>query len=209
MRSQLRSRASARPRRVILKRAQTRYGAEVSSGEYRVTRPGAEGPRAADDVAGGAPVARMPLSSPAIELPPLAEDDLALTRAPTEPLPADVVAQIATRAVGTDPPPVRTRLPPPSVAPASVRATTPPPGARATTPPPSARTITAPVAARTNTAPVPDAPGARMVTFGDTTLLLVPAGDRLALVIPGVVRITGTRDEALALAQALALPPKR
>ena len=33
--------------------------------------------------------------------------------------------------------------------------------------------------------------------------------DRLALVIPGVVRITGTRDEALALAQALALPPKR
>ena len=209
MRSQLRSRASARPRRVILKRAQTRYGAEVSSGEYRVTRPGAEGPRAADDVAGGAPVARMPLSSPAIELPPLAEDDLALTRAPTEPLPADVVAQIATRAVGTDPPSVRTRLPPPSVAPASVRATTPPPGARATTPPPSARTITAPVAARTITAPVPDAPGARMVTFGDTTLLLVPAGDRLALVIPGVVRITGTRDEALALAQALALPPKR
>lgn len=201
MRSQLRSRASARPRRVILKRAQTRYGAEVSSGEYRVTRPGAEGPRAADDVAGGAPVARMPLSSPAIELPPLAEDDLALTRAPTEPLPADVVAQIATRAVGTDPPPVRTRLPPPSVA--------PPPSARATTPPPSARTITAPVPARTITAPVPDAPGARMVTFGNTTLLLVPAGDRLALVIPGVVRITGTRDEALALAQALALPPKR
>jgi len=158
----------------------------------------------------------MPLSSPAIELPPLAEDDLALTRAPTEPLPADVVAQIATRAVGTDPPPVRTRLPPPSVAPPpSARATTPPPSvapppsARATTPPPSARTITAPVPARTITAPVPDAPGARMVTFGNTTLLLVPAGDRLALVIPGVVRITGTRDEALALAQALALPPKR
>jgi len=37
----------------------------------------------------------------------------------------------------------------------------------------------------------------------------VPAGDRIALVIPGVVRVTGTREEALALAEALAAPPKR
>ena len=192
MRSQLRRRASARPRRVILKRARTRYGADVSSGEYRISRPGADGARAVDD-ADGAPLARVPLSSPALVLPELAEDELAITRAPTEPLPPDLVAQIATRAVGTDPPPVRPRLPAPLVAPR---------------PAPATRTPTPPLAA--TRAPTPtEPPAVRMVSFGTTTLLLVPAGDRIALVIPGVVRVTGTREEALALAQALAAPPKR
>lgn len=177
---------------MILKRARTRYGAWVSSGEYRITRPGAEGARAGDD-ADGAPVARVSLSSPGLVLPDLPEDDLAITRAPTEPLPPDLVAQIATRAVGTDPPPVRPRLPAPLVAPRPATPTRAPP---------------APVAA--TRAPTPtEPPAARMVSFGNTTLLLVPAGDRIALVIPGVVRVTGTREEALALAQALAVPPKR
>ncbi|MBL8624974.1 MAG: hypothetical protein JNK64_26935 [Myxococcales bacterium] len=161
----------------------------MSSGEYRISRPGAEGARAVDD-ADGAPVARVSLSSPALVLP---EDDLAITRAPTEPLPPDLVAQIATRAVGTDPPPVRPRLPAPPVAPRPAAPT------RAPTPPIAA-----------TRAPTPtEPPAARMVSFGTTTLLLVPAGDRIALVIPGVVRVTGTREEALALAQALAAPPKR
>ena len=34
-------------------------------------------------------------------------------------------------------------------------------------------------------------------------LLIVPAGDRVALVIPGVVRLTGTRQEVIALVAAL------
>ncbi len=141
----------------------------------------------------GAPVARVALSSPALVLPELAEDDLAITRAPTEPLPPDLVAQIATRAVGTDPPPVRPRLPAPQLAPR---------------PAPPTRAPAPPIAA--TRAPTPtEPPAARMVSFGTTTLLLVPAGDRIALVIPGVVRVTGTREEALALAQALAAPPKR
>lgn len=44
---------------------------------------------------------------------------------------------------------------------------------------------------------------ARMASFGTTTLLIVPAGDRVALVIPGVVRLTGTRQEVIALVAAL------
>lgn len=178
MRSQLRSDARLRPRRVISKSRTAGYGRRVSSGRYRFTRPtGAPPPD-------GAPGARVEptASSSALPLPPLPDEDLALTRAPTEPLPAELVAQIATRAVGTDPPPVRTRLPAPSA--------------------PSH-------APRLGTSPPSEPPAARMVSFGTTTLLLVPAGDRIALVIPGVVRVTGTREEAAALAEALVAPPKR
>ncbi len=163
----------------------------VSSGQYRIKRATeAEVARGGDDSAGsGATLARVATtSSPALPLPPLPEDDLALTRAPTEPFPPELIAQIATRAVGTDPPPARTRLPAPSAPPA-------PPAPLASTP-------------RGATPPPSESPG-RMVSFGTTTLLLVPAGDRIALVIPGVVRVTGTREEALALAEALAAPPKR
>jgi hypothetical protein len=46
-------------------------------------------------------------------------------------------------------------------------------------------------------------PTSRTSRFGDTTLLIVPAGDHVAIVIPGVVRLTGSVDEVAALAAAL------
>lgn len=190
---------------MILKRPRSRYGvAIVSSREYRP--PGRPAPTASG-LEHEDPLAREPGDEPglargSLRLPRVAAPDEpephdpAMTRAPTEPMPPDLLAIAVARAVGTDPPPLRQRLPAPAASTMVVVPIAPPSDASAA--PRLARASTP-----TPTEPAREPPTARMVAFGNTTILLVPAGDRIALVVPGVLRLTATRAEALALAELL------
>ncbi|MBK9035084.1 MAG: hypothetical protein IPL61_28115 [Myxococcales bacterium] len=189
----------------------------MSSSEYRP--PGRPAPTA-NGLEHEDPLARDPGDEPGLalgslrqprvaapaELEPHAPHDPAMTRAPTEPMPPELLAIAVARAVGTDPPPLRQRLPAPAASTMVVVPIAPPASATsaaraASTPPDAPRmpraSTPSPVAAST------EPPTARMVAFGNTTILLVPAGDRIALVVPGVLRLTATRAEALALAEVL------
>lgn len=168
---------------MILKPEDDRYRGCVSSTEYRFSgRPPGSDDDEGNVTLGSVRGARVP--APPAPLPPAPLDeefepeldlelaiDPAMTRAVTEPMPPELLRMAVARAVGTEPPASRPRIPIPE---------------RAALPATAAE----------------DGP-ARMASFGTTTLLIVPAGDRVALVIPGVVRLTGSRQEVEALVAAL------
>ncbi|MEZ4399070.1 MAG: hypothetical protein R3B06_03580 [Kofleriaceae bacterium] len=164
----------------------------MSTTEYRHSRrptasPDAAGAGFEDDDAPTQPGRHLSgsLRVPPVEGPTAEEiaADPALTRAPTQPMTPEVLAASIAAADGDAPPePAHSRLGPSAPTPVFG---TPIPGAR--------------VAPRGTNPPL----GAITATFGSATLVIVPAGDRVAIVAPGAVRLTGTREEAAELAAVL------